>query len=92
MLRSYATLIRRERSILLFGVACACLSGPGQTYFIALFIGAFTADFNLGATQLGSLYLAATLGAACLLPVVGSWARGSPSAKTRMILADPDTC
>jgi MFS family permease len=73
MLRSYGALVRSERSLLLFGLVCTFLSGPGQTFFIAQFVGSFQEGLSLGAAHLGTLYLAATLGAASLLPVVGYW-------------------
>jgi MFS family permease len=73
MIRSYVELIRDERPALLFGVGCAFLSSPGQTFFISLFIGAISASLGLGSAQLGSLYLVATLGAASLLPLTGHW-------------------
>lgn len=73
MIRSYIALIRDEGPVLLFGIGCAFLSSPGQTFFISLFIGALSASLGLGSAQLGSLYLVATLGAASLLPLTGHW-------------------
>lgn len=73
MIPSWGALLREERVALSFGVACAFLSGPGQTFFISLFVGPIAEDLHLGAAGLGSLYLAATLGAACLMPFAGHW-------------------
>jgi MFS family permease len=73
MIRPYLQLLGSEPPILLFGVLCAFLSSPGQTFFIALFVGSFGESVSLSAAQLGSLYLAATLGAASLLPYIGHW-------------------
>lgn len=73
MIRSYSALLRNERRVLLFGVGCAFLSSPGQTYFISLFVAVVASTLGLGAAQLGSLYLLATLGAAGLLPLAGHW-------------------
>jgi MFS family permease len=73
MIRAYSELFRTEPRVLLFGAACAFLSSPGQTYFISLFTGAIAAELGLGASELGALYLVATLGAAGLLPLAGQW-------------------
>jgi MFS family permease len=73
MFRSFAAFLIGNRRALLFGVACAFLSSPGQTFFIAQFTPAFGRDLDLSATALGSLYLGATLGAATLLPIFGPW-------------------
>jgi MFS family permease len=73
MIRAYVELIRDEYPVLLFGIGCAFLSSPGQTFFISLFLGDVASSLRLGAAQLGSLYLVATLGAASLLPLTGHW-------------------
>ncbi|MBE0531729.1 MAG: MFS transporter [Rhodospirillales bacterium] len=73
MIRSYLALLRDERPVLLFGIGCAFLSSPGQTFFISLFVGVVASSLGLGAAQLGSLYLVGTLGAASLLPLAGHW-------------------
>ncbi len=73
MLRTYLQLVRREPRLLLFGAVCSFLSAPGQTFFIALFVSSFGAAAGLGSAQLGSLYLAATLTSASLLPAIGHW-------------------
>lgn len=73
MLHRHLRLLRTEPRILAFGVLCTFLSTPGQTFFIALFVGSFGASAALNAGQLGALYLAATLGSASLLPFLGHW-------------------
>lgn len=71
MIRSYTALFRSEPRILLFGALCSFLSSPGQTYFIALFVGSIGLALGLGSAQLGAIYLAATMTSAMLLPSVG---------------------
>lgn len=73
MIRPYLQLLREDRAILLFGLICAFLSAPGQTFFIALFVSSFGESASLSASLLGSIYLAATLGSASLLPYLGHW-------------------
>ncbi|MDP1966439.1 MAG: MFS transporter [Reyranella sp.] len=73
MIRSYVALVRNDWRPLAFGIVCAFLSSPGQTFFISLFIGAAATDLGLGATELGSLYMVGTIGAASLLPLTGHW-------------------
>lgn len=64
---------RTAAPLLAFGAASAFLSSPGQTFFIAVFIPFFGVAFGVSAGELGALYMGATLGAACLLPLVGPW-------------------
>lgn len=73
MIRIYVALLRTEWRPLAFGILCAFLSSPGQTFFISLFIGGVATDLGLGATELGSLYMVGTIGAASLLPLTGHW-------------------
>lgn len=73
MLAGYLGLLRRERSLILFGALVALLSSPGQTFLIGLFVGSFAASFGLSAAALGSLYSGATLAAAILYLLVGHW-------------------
>ena len=73
MLASYLKFVAVEWRALLFGAFCTFLSTPGQTFFIALFVGSFAADFGLTAGEIGALYLGATLCAAGLLPLAGQW-------------------
>lgn len=73
MISAYIELLRTEWRTLGFSTLCTFFTSPGQTFFIALFLGAISTELGLSATQLGVLYLAATLGAAALLPVTGKW-------------------
>ncbi|MEX2643993.1 MAG: MFS transporter [Acetobacterales bacterium] len=73
MIRPYLDLLRREPAVLVFGILCAFLSAPGQTFFISLFLGDVAETVGVGAAEMGSLYLLATMGAATLLPVTGPW-------------------
>lgn len=65
--------LRDSYPIVAFSALCAFLSAPGQTFFISAFIPSFAAGFSIGAGDLGALYMAATLGAAALAPLTGSW-------------------
>lgn len=65
--------LRDSYPIVAFSALCAFLSAPGQTFFISVFIPSFAAGFSIGAGDLGALYMAATLGAAALAPLTGSW-------------------
>ena len=73
MIQPYALLLRQDAAILAFGCAFTFLSGPGQTFFVSLFIGEIALELGLSAAELGSIYLLATLGAAALLPLTGPW-------------------
>ncbi|MEQ8344472.1 MAG: MFS transporter [Sneathiellaceae bacterium] len=72
-LRGYLYLLRRDPALIAFGFLHAFLSSPGQTFFIALFVGAFAEAAGIGETGMGSLYLVATMAAAALLPWLGQW-------------------
>ena len=65
--------VRRHARPLAFGVLHSFYSAPGQTFFIGLFVASFSASFNLTPGSLGALYLAATLGAAATLLLLGHW-------------------
>ncbi|MFO7482268.1 MFS transporter [Oceanibaculum nanhaiense] len=71
--RGYVTLFRHHPRTLSFGFLHAFLSTPGQTFCIAIFVGAISADLGLNEATIGSIYLAATMGAAFLLPWLGQW-------------------
>jgi MFS family permease len=73
MIHSYVKFFRGEWPVLLFGVACAFLSSPGQTFFISMFVRSITDSIGVSAGTIGLLYLAATLGSASLLPLTGHW-------------------
>lgn len=56
---------------LAFGLLHAFFSAPGQTFCIALFVGAIGASLGLDAAAMGGIYMAATVGAALLLIPAG---------------------
>ncbi|WP_270373864.1 MFS transporter [Marinicauda sp. Alg238-R41] len=62
-----------HRRVLVFALLCAFLSSPGQTFFIAAFTSSMAQAAGITAGELGLVYMAATLGAAGLLPLAGSW-------------------
>jgi MFS family permease len=66
--RSYLTFIGEHPRFLAFGALAAFFSSFGQTFFIALFGGAWRADFGLSHGDYGAIYSAATLASgACLI-------------------------
>jgi MFS family permease len=67
----YGRLVRDNRAPLAFGFLHAFLSSPGQTFFIALVVGSFSVSLGISGAALGTLYLFATLGSACILPLIG---------------------
>ncbi len=69
----YWEFFRREPSLLSFGLSFAFLSGFGQTFFVSLFVPFFLEDLSLTGAGFGSLYSAATLLSALLLPWAGAW-------------------
>lgn len=71
MIRAYARFAAEHRRTLLFGAIVLGLSGFGQTYLVALFGASFREEFALSDGEFGTLYAAATLGAALTLPWVG---------------------
>lgn len=73
MVRSYVKFYRQDWRILWFGLACAFLSSPGQTFFISMFVRPIADGLQVSDGRLGLLYLAATLGASSLLPLTGHW-------------------
>lgn len=65
--------LRPHARLIAFSLICAFLSAPGQTFFIAVFTAPIAASIGLGPGAMGALYMAATLGAAAILPFAGSW-------------------
>ncbi|MFT6639726.1 MAG: hypothetical protein ACJAUZ_000716, partial [Flavobacteriaceae bacterium] len=53
------------------GVLLTFFSSVGQTFFIASFAGAIRADFGLSHGGFGLIYMAATLGSALSLVLIG---------------------
>ncbi|MDZ7713301.1 MAG: MFS transporter [Rhodovibrio sp.] len=67
-MRSYLTFIAQHPRFLAFGALAAFFSSFGQTFFIALFGGAWRAEFGLSHGSYGAIYSAATLASgACLI-------------------------
>ena len=71
MLGEYARLIRDYPRFLTFSSLHMFFSGPGQSFSFALFAPSFAAVFALGAGGFGTLYSAATLISAGLMPFFG---------------------
>jgi MFS family permease len=69
---SYWRFILVHRRTLAFGFIHEFCSAPGQTFCISLFVASFGATFGASPAELGSVYLAATLGAAFVLPQIGA--------------------
>jgi MFS family permease len=61
------------------GFACSGLSSPGQSFAISFYVDELMAASGLSRVQLSSVYAAATLAAAMLLPFVGAWADRLPA-------------
>lgn len=70
---SYLTFVLQERKVLSFGLSFTFFSSFGQTFLISLFVPFFLADFNLSNAAFGSIYSAATLVSAAILPWLGKW-------------------
>ena len=70
---NYWTFIRRRKRDLAFGFIHGFCSAPGQTFCISLFVTSFAASFQISPTDLGTLYLVATLAAAFALSYLGAW-------------------
>lgn len=73
MIDSWLALLRREWRLLLFGVLCTFLSGPGQTFFISQFTPYIAEDLGFGPATLGALYMVATMGAALMMSYAGQY-------------------
>jgi len=65
--------LRPHADVLAYALICAFLSSPGQTFFLAVFTVPMGESAGLGPGAMGALYMAATLGAAALLPLTGPW-------------------
>lgn len=69
----YARLMSQNPAPLAFGFLHTFLSSPGQTFFIALFVGSLSAHLGLSAGEMGGVYLLATLTSAAFLTLLGHW-------------------
>ncbi|MFH5832553.1 MFS transporter [Halalkalibaculum sp. DA384] len=70
---SYLTFVLKERRLLSFGLSFTFFSSFGQTFLISLFVPYFLQEFQLSNAGFGSLYSAATLTSAAVLPWLGKW-------------------
>lgn len=70
---SYLTFVLKERRMLSFGLSFTFFSSFGQTFLISLFVPYFLQEFQLSNAGFGSLYSAATLTSAAILPWLGKW-------------------
>lgn len=70
---NYLSFVLREKRILSFGLTFTFFSSFGQTFLISLFVPYFLKDFQLSNAAFGSLYSAATLSSAVILPYLGRW-------------------
>jgi MFS family permease len=70
---SYLTLLTTYPRTLSFSVLFAFFSAPGQTFFLAFFLPLCALEAGLSATHMSTLYAAATLASAALLPWAGKW-------------------
>lgn len=59
--------------VLTFSFAVAFVSSLGQTFFISLFIPSVQKDLSIDSAAVGSIYGAATLAGALILPWFGAW-------------------
>lgn len=64
-------LLRRNSSLLLFGILTAAFSGPGQTFLVSQFITPMRVTFDLSQSAIAAIYSAATLISALILPFHG---------------------
>ncbi len=70
---SYFALMTTYPRTLAFSVLFSFFSAPGQTFFLAFFLPLCALEAGLSATHMSTLYAAATLAAAALLPWAGKW-------------------
>lgn len=74
----YWRFFRHERALLSFGLGFTFLSSFGQTFLISLFVPSLLETFELGSAGFGTLYAAATMASAFLLPWAGRWLDRAP--------------
>lgn len=67
----FMTFVAENKRWLAGGFLLTFFSSFGQTFFIALSSGDIRADYGLSHGQFGTLYMAATIGSALTLPIVG---------------------
>lgn len=64
---------KRNPRPLVFGALHSFFSSPGQTYVIGLCVAPIGATLGMGPAEIGAHYLAATLGSAVTLVLIGHW-------------------
>ncbi|WP_157939515.1 MFS transporter [Gracilimonas amylolytica] len=84
---SYLTFVLKERKVLSFGLSFTFFSSFGQTFLISLFVPYFLTDFDLSNAAFGSIYSAATLASASILPFLGKWIDVLPIGKYSLYVA-----
>lgn len=84
---SYLTFVLKERKVLSFGLSFTFFSSFGQTFLISLFVPYFLTDFDLSNAAFGSIYSAATLASATILPYLGKWIDVLPIGKYSLYVA-----
>jgi predicted MFS family arabinose efflux permease len=72
-LSEYLGFLRSEFPLVGYGLFLTFFSSFGQTFLVSLFVPSFLGAFALTQGEFGSLYAAATLGSAFLLPWTGAW-------------------
>lgn len=73
--------------VLAISSLCYFFSGPGQTYFISVFINNYIQDFGWSRSMISSLYSISTLLSGLLLFLVGRFADRNGQKKTIIIVA-----
>lgn len=84
---SYLTFVLKKRKVLSFGLSFTFFSSFGQTFLISLFVPFFLTDFDLSNAAFGSIYSAATLASAAILPYLGKWIDVLPIGKYSLFVA-----
>lgn len=62
---------KQHPRLILFGFVTAFFSGPGQSFMVSFFSPGMMKEFNLSASQWGSIYMLATLAGSIALPFLG---------------------
>ncbi|WNJ21300.1 MFS transporter [Pontibacter sp. G13] len=70
---NYLQLLRRYPHYLAYGLLHYFFSGPGQTFFISLYVPYFLMDLSLDNETFQMIYSVSTLASAFTLPFVGKW-------------------
>ncbi|MEX2594448.1 MAG: MFS transporter [Anditalea sp.] len=69
----YIKFIKKNTSMLVFGLLMTFLSSFGQTFLLALYVPFLMEDFALKNSHISTFYAIATIGSAFLLPYVGKF-------------------